>query len=291
MSFAEVFGPPPAPVQALPTPVTPPKHLPVQKITREAVSSVELQSALAVFSARARTERARVRRGAAMPPEEIDNWQALSLAVDGFLTRQAEKTSSYDVIRARVTVEAELEMDARSYGDIPRELAEGMLDRVARLSLRMSELRRLQIKTRVVMPTFAWPITPVAVTSLFGNRFHPILKVKRMHLGLDLAAEDGQLVTAAAAGTVTVAGWVGGHGKHVEIQHSASVMTGYSHLSQILVEPGTVVKQGDPVGLAGSTGTSTGPHLHFEIWKDGKARDPLEVLGQPGPHVAPLAVR
>jgi murein DD-endopeptidase MepM/ murein hydrolase activator NlpD len=85
-------------------------------------------------------------------------------------------------------------------------------------------------------------------------------------------------VYAAAAGVVLNAGWNGNYGYQVEIQHAARVFTRYSHLSRVLVEPGQILERGDVVGLAGDTGMATGVHLHFELWQDGRPRDPIDDL-------------
>jgi murein DD-endopeptidase MepM/ murein hydrolase activator NlpD len=125
-------------------------------------------------------------------------------------------------------------------------------------------------------------VAPVAVTSLFGRRLHPITGTLQAHQGLDLAASEGQLVATAGRGTVVRAGWCGGYGLQVEVVHAGGVHTRYGHLSRILVEPGDALEPGDVVGLAGTTGLSTGPHLHFELWRAGRALDPLRVLGPAG---------
>jgi len=271
MGFGEVF---PAPEQLLP-------NLPKVKVEPPApVISLELQAALMSFTTRARKFRSQAHRGG-MSADEVANWSALIDEIDTFLARRARETSSYDVIRARITLEAELEQDVRSYASLPDELAAGIEERCARLAVRMAQLRRLKVTPRVQQPQFLWPVWPVAVTSLFGNRLHPITHTYRPHLGLDLAAEYGQQVFAAAAGAVILAERSEGHGNHVELLHPGNVVTGYSHLSEILVDVGQVVKQGEAIGLAGSTGASTGVHLHFELWRDGRACDPLEELGDP----------
>jgi murein DD-endopeptidase MepM/ murein hydrolase activator NlpD len=246
----------------------------------EASTSLELESALASFSAKARHFRGDAKQGSSMSLVELENWRRLVAALDQFLARAPEDTSSFDVVRARITAEAELELDARVYGDFPDEIAEGVVDRVTRLGVRMAALRRLHVRTRE--PTradFGWPIEPVTVTSLYGRRIHPITLRYAQHLGVDLAAATGQLVSAAGRGTVVKAEWSGGYGMTVEIQHPGNVLTRYAHLSQALVEVGTVVEKGDPVGLAGNTGLSTGPHLHFELWRNGRPTDPLDELG------------
>jgi murein DD-endopeptidase MepM/ murein hydrolase activator NlpD len=215
-----------------------------------------------------------------MSVQEIENWRRLMEALDALLGQRADRTSSFDVVRARITAEAELELDARTYGDFPSEIAEDVVHRTTRLAVRMAELRRLGVKTRApARAEFEWPLQPVAVTSLYGKRIHPITKKYSAHWGVDLGAETGQLVSAAGKGTVVKAEWAGGYGLEVEIQHGGGVATRYGHLSQLLVEPGTVVDKGDPIGLAGTTGSSTGPHLHFEFLRDGKPVDPLEEMG------------
>jgi murein DD-endopeptidase MepM/ murein hydrolase activator NlpD len=241
-------------------------------------TSPELQSALTAFVNHARTYRRQVKRGSPMPLEQAENWEGVTAALDSFLGRPAEKTSSLDIIRARTTLEAELEEDAKLYGDIPEELAEAVMQRVSLLSSRMEDVRRLMVKTVREVPRFSWPISPVSVTSHFGERAHPILGEMKDHLGVDLAAKRGQAVFAAAPGVVLNAGWNGGYGYQVEIQHASRVTTRYSHLARVLVEPGEILERGDLVGLAGDTGLSTGVHLHFEVWKDGRPRDPLDEL-------------
>ena len=117
---------------------------------------------------------------------------------------------------------------------------------------------------------------PVAgrLTSGFGMRFHPILGYSRMHQGLDLAAPWGVPIRAAASGTVSFAGWHGGHGNMVQLAHGGGTGTGYAHMSRIAVSPGEQVVQGQVIGFVGSTGLSTGPHLHFEAYRGGVAVDP-----------------
>lgn len=93
-----------------------------------------------------------------------------------------------------------------------------------------------------------------------------------------MAAHYGALVRASAAGLVSEGEWKGNHGRHVRIEHRGGMVTSYSHLSLILVEPGAWVEPGDPVGLVGESGRTTGPHLHFEAQLNGQALDPLTLL-------------
>jgi murein DD-endopeptidase MepM/ murein hydrolase activator NlpD len=244
-----------------------------------APDSPVLRAALKSFTTLARSTRAEVLQGSVMPPAQVENWRQMNTALDDFLRVPARKTSSLDVVRARVSLEAELEEDARTYGDIPADLADAVLARMSLLEVRMAELRHLQLKPSPKRPRFAWPVDPAIITSVFGSRWHPILGEERNHQGLDLAAKSGQLVSAAAGGVVLKAGWNGGHGNQVIIQHDGNVTTRYSHLSRLLVTPGEVVEQGDVVGAAGRTGMATGVHLHFELWQDGAPSDPLDELG------------
>lgn len=120
------------------------------------------------------------------------------------------------------------------------------------------------------------PVEGARMSSGFGMRFHPILGYSRMHQGLDFAAPTGTPVLASAGGTVIMAGWGGGYGNVVQIRHSNGLVTRYAHLSRIGVKQGQTVAQGARIGAVGSTGLSTGPHLHYEVWVNGKPVNPRE---------------
>jgi murein DD-endopeptidase MepM/ murein hydrolase activator NlpD len=258
----------------------------------DAPVSQELRAALATFATQARAARSQMQRGSAMPDAQVLNWREMNATLDAFLRQSARKTSSLDVVRARVTLEAELEEDARTYGDMPADLADAVLARMDQLAVRMAELRLLQLKPSKKKPLqFAWPVDPVVITSVYGSRVHPITGQERDHLGLDLAAKRGQLVTAAARGVVLRAGWNGAHGNQVIVEHEGNVTTRYSHLSRLLVTPGEVLEEGDVVGAAGKTGLATGVHLHFELWRDGQPVDPLDELGPTDSGEEPAFVR
>lgn len=254
-----------------------------------ATRSLELDVELTRFSTRARAARGSVPTGAPMPADQRQAWKELLEVTAAFLSRPVEETSSFDVVRARVALEAELEMDARAYGAFPAELADRATEQVSLLAARMVEVRRAGVRTAHRKMLLDWPVEPVVVTSLFGRRLHPVLKVYRTHQGIDLKASPGQLVSASAGGVVAFSGWNGGHGWHVEVRHPGGLVTKYSHLSQLLVEAGDSVERGSPVGLAGDSGRATGVHVHFELFRDGMPSDPLETLGQPAPGTVPLA--
>ena len=120
-----------------------------------------------------------------------------------------------------------------------------------------------------------WP-TDGGVTSNFGYRVHPIFKTSRLHAGIDIPAPTGQPIFAAAAGTVTMAGSYGGYGNAVVIDHGEGLSTVYAHQSRLGSKVGQVVEPGDVIGYVGSTGFSTGPHLHFEVRTGGEPVDPLD---------------
>ena len=123
------------------------------------------------------------------------------------------------------------------------------------------------------------PITgETDVVSGFGPRIDPFLSKPAMHTGLDLRAEIGDPVLATGSGTVTIAGWTGGYGKMVEIDHGNGFATRYGHMSEIDVKVGEQVKLGETLGKAGTTGRSTGPHLHYETRIDGEPVDPTKFL-------------
>jgi murein DD-endopeptidase MepM/ murein hydrolase activator NlpD len=124
---------------------------------------------------------------------------------------------------------------------------------------------------------FSWPVTGT-ITSPFGWRSNPFGGAPEMHPGLDIAAPTGTTVTAAASGTIIMAQWYGGYGNYILIDHGGGYSTGYGHLSAIYVSNGQAVKRGQAIGAVGSTGNSTGPHLHFEVRIDGKPVDPAPRL-------------
>lgn len=115
------------------------------------------------------------------------------------------------------------------------------------------------------------------VSSPFGERYHPILGYVRMHKGVDLAAAAGTPIVAAADGKVVKAGWHGGYGEQVEIAHPSGLETSYGHMSRIAAHIGQVVAKGQVIGWVGSTGLATGPHVHFEVTKNGRPVNPLSV--------------
>ncbi len=115
-------------------------------------------------------------------------------------------------------------------------------------------------------------------SSPFGWRMHPILGYRRFHAGLDFAASYGSTIRAADSGTVIFAGWYGGYGRAVIINHGHGMTTLYGHTSELYVSEGQTVQRGQAIGAVGSSGFSTGPHLHFEVRRDGTPVDPMGFL-------------
>ncbi len=136
-------------------------------------------------------------------------------------------------------------------------------------------------------PTFAVPIVSVPsimpvrdarMTSDYGMRNHPILRQRRRHNGVDLAAPTGTPVYATADGIVGRADWFSSYGLYISIDHGAELETRYAHLSRLAVAAGDRVEKGELIGYVGSTGRSTGPHLHYEVRVDGVAVNPIPYM-------------
>jgi murein DD-endopeptidase MepM/ murein hydrolase activator NlpD len=123
----------------------------------------------------------------------------------------------------------------------------------------------------------AWPVRG-RLTSPFGMRRHPITGQNKLHTGLDIAAATGTPITSPRSGTVTFAGWSGGYGNYVVVDHGNGMQTAYAHMSAISVRKGQRLEAGTQVGKVGSTGMSTGPHLHFEVKRNGQFVNPQSIL-------------
>jgi murein DD-endopeptidase MepM/ murein hydrolase activator NlpD len=127
---------------------------------------------------------------------------------------------------------------------------------------------------------FVWPAPGYKrITSEFGWRIHPVYKTRKYHSGLDIGVPWGKKVVAAGTGKVIYAGTYGGYGKAVIIDHGGGITTLYAHNSSLKVKAGAIVSAGTTIALSGSTGVSTGPHLHFEVRKNGEVVNPRPWLG------------
>lgn len=142
-------------------------------------------------------------------------------------------------------------------------------------------IRQLQGGSSEALGTgvYTWP-TPgfTTITSPYGMRYHPILKTRKMHTGVDIGAPMSATIVAADSGKVIHAGWMGGYGQVIVIDHGNGVSTLYAHQSAFLVGNGATVSKGQAIGKVGSTGWSTGPHLHFEVRINGSYTDPMPYI-------------
>ena len=146
-----------------------------------------------------------------------------------------------------------------------------------RININRAQMQRLN-QTLALVPYRKPVVGEVEFTSGFGVRTDPFLGRPAMHTGLDFRASAGDPVRVTANGKVTSAGWAGGYGRMIEVDHGNGLATRYGHLSEIGVKVGEVVKIGQVIGAVGSTGRSTGPHLHYETRIDGEAVDPQKFL-------------
>lgn len=135
-----------------------------------------------------------------------------------------------------------------------------------------------QLEENLLYIPTEWPTDPNTITSPFGPRKDPFNRTKAIHSGIDVRGKTGTPIYAAADGTVDLAQYYGGYGNTIIINHGGRYETLYAHLSKIHVEQGDQVKKGEVIGELGSTGRSTGPHLHYEVIKDGTPVDPEHYL-------------
>ncbi len=155
----------------------------------------------------------------------------------------------------------QLERDSTSIGQIIRQRSVG-------------DSRGIIITGRGVMTV---PVD-AEITSEFGYRMHPILGYQKFHSGLDFGADSGSTIRSAAAGVVIYAQWYGGYGNAVIVDHGGGITTLYGHTEGFYVAEGATVQKGQPIAAVGSTGLSTGPHLHFEVRQNGEPIDPVPYL-------------
>ena len=150
---------------------------------------------------------------------------------------------------------------------------------VAEAMASVAEIRRYIREERdtYFATPMGWPV-PGALSSGFGKRANPQTGEPAFHSGVDIRVPSGTPVKATADGIVIVSGWVGGNGNIVVIEHGHDFSTAYAHNTQILVKVGQRVKRGDIIAISGATGRTTGPHLHYEVWKRGIPTDPIPFL-------------
>ncbi|MEE2902620.1 MAG: M23 family metallopeptidase [Myxococcota bacterium] len=188
------------------------------------------------------------------------------------------------LLQAHVTTAAEKELTERHFGACP----EALNWRIKDLHQQIHRLLQRNVLADGPLPPaptqpgqgpkLEWPVAPQIYTSLFGMRRDPLNGARKFHTGIDLGADRGSVVSSAANGRVIHAGWAGGYGRMVVVQHIGGYQTVYAHLGKILVPVGVKVDGGAPLGLVGSSGRSTGPHLHFELRYGGRPIDPMKLF-------------
>ena len=220
-------------------------------------------------------------------------WRTFLDSVDEACVKQPSTADMGAFIRARVTIEAELETDERHNRILDPKITARAKNSIAFVDSRVRELRMASLHLDTTFepnPTNGKPLIMKAplrnmrITSPFGPRKDPIDGRSRFHAGVDLGAPYGERIRSTAFGTVVFADRLGGHGLHVVVDHGNGYKSHYSHLERITVKPGQLVETGDVVGLVGSSGRSTGPHLHFAITnRYGSYLDPMKSLNTPLP--------
>lgn len=247
-----------------------------------------LDQAMADFRETVGGVRSKSALGAPMPAAAVQAWSKVLDAVESQVSRKQARWTPIDLARTRVELEAEADADRATFADTPPALALRISAALKSLSLKLTALTT---QRRAADPArFHWPVEPVVMTSPFGYRVHPVHGGHRLHQGIDLLAELAQPVRAVEAGAVVFSDWNGAYGNEVEVQHDAHVSTRYAHLEVVLAPTGKYVRKGDIIGLAGQTGLATGPHLHFEIRRDGEALDPEALMPAPRVGVPPKLI-
>jgi len=208
--------------------------------------------------------------------------------IDYLAVIEAERYHYFEVLREdEYRIEAML-LHYREYADNVGALfrQEYEAERQRREAARLEAAAHLNARQQAFMASLngdlMWPVpsrTNADITSRFGTRTHPISRRQEHHSGIDIRASHGALIVAAAAGTVVHSGWNGGFGITVIIDHGEGIHTLYAHNSRNLVNVGDSVTRGQSIAHIGSTGVSTGPHLHFEVRIGGRPVNPMPLLG------------
>ncbi len=185
---------------------------------------------------------------------------------------QSERSNMTSKVQTRQRELSAIQNDRRSL--------EKALDELEDLSRAMeSQIRGLQHQNKTALGSgrYIWP-TQGRITSYFGYRIHPILRKRKYHSGIDIAAPQGTPIYASDSGVVVFSARNGGYGKMIIVDHGSGFSTVYAHCSYLLAGQGQTVTKGQEIAKVGTTGLSTGPHVHFEVRKDGVAVDPMKYL-------------
>ena len=185
---------------------------------------------------------------------------------------QQEKQQQLDAqIDDKKVILSDVQKEKKAYQQALNEMEKNS----QQLAAMISQMQSKGNPSKVGTGTYSWP-TPgyTAITSGYGMRHHPVLKVNKLHTGMDIGVPYGVPIHAADSGTVIFSGWMGAYGQAVVIDHGGGLSTLYAHQSTLLVSKGTAVSKGQVIGKVGSTGWSTGAHLHFEVRVNGTPVNP-----------------
>ncbi|RYG48188.1 hypothetical protein EON79_05230 [bacterium] len=201
---------------------------------------------------------------------KVSRLQTQQLASRGALARVREekRVALIDLKKQHAVLEASLKEFVQDENEIASEIASYMR-RVSASPPRAGVPRSTGV--------FGRPVNG-RITSGFGSRFHPILHTRRMHTGVDFGASTGTPIYSVAEGVVVATGYGRGYGNRVIIDHGGGILTLYGHCSAVYVGSGQRVTRGQRIAAVGSTGMSTGPHLHFEVWQNGRKVNPMSRL-------------
>jgi len=221
-----------------------------------------------------------------------ENWLVLLSAIDDACTVAPTADDLSAFVRARVVIEVEHQRDVSLKRVLPADIDKRVARSIGGIDSRVAELKLVLpdgggimsplVRKRGTTLVLYTPVSDPIISSPFGPRTDPLHGATRFHAGLDFAQPAGSTIFASAEGYVIYAGWQGGYGRHVVIDHGDGIRTHYSHMETIVVKPGARVRAGDPIGAVGETGRATGPHLHFAVTnQDGQFLDPATVLDNP----------
>lgn len=201
---------------------------------------------------------------------ELEGFKAELLAL---LSSKKDKQSALEKdLKSLISYKEQLQKDQASL----EELEDELLNEADSLT---AVIKNLQLAKTYVGGEMMWPVPgQYTITSLFGNRLHPISKTYKMHTGIDISSPRNSNIVAAQSGTVIYSGWYSGYGKVIILDHGGGYTTLYGHNDDLIGKVGQKVNKGDLIAKSGNTGYSTGPHCHFEVRVNGEYVDPLKYV-------------